>query len=116
MSRRPHPDCPVEATLEVLGGKWKANILRQLHSGSKRFGELRRLMPRVTQQMLTAHLRDLERNGVIRREVYARVPPMVEYSLTPLGQQLAPVFNEMYAWGQLYLMAVKSPAAPRRAT
>jgi DNA-binding HxlR family transcriptional regulator len=103
----------VEATIEVLSGKWKANILRQLHSGTKRFGELRRLMPRVTQQMLTAHLRDLERNGIINREVHARVPPMVEYSLTPLGRGLAPVFNELYAWGQLYLKAVKGASAVR---
>lgn len=114
MARRPHPDCPVEATLDVLGGKWKANILRHLSSGSKRFGELRRLMPRVTQQMLTAHLRELERNGIVRREVFASVPPMVEYSLTPLGRQLAPVFDALYAWGQRYLKAVASPTVRRR--
>jgi DNA-binding HxlR family transcriptional regulator len=113
MSRRPNKDCPVEATLDVLSGKWKANILFQLHSGTKRFGELRRLIPKVTQQMLTAHLRDLERSGIIRRRVYANVPPQVEYSLAPLGRKLAPVFDAMYAWGLGYLKAVRGPATSK---
>jgi DNA-binding HxlR family transcriptional regulator len=99
MGRRANPNCPVERTLEVLSGKWKANILFQLQSGRKRFGELRRLIPKATRQMLTAHLRELERSGVIRRTVYNQVPPKVEYSLTPLGRGLEPVFDEMYSWG-----------------
>jgi DNA-binding HxlR family transcriptional regulator len=97
----------VEATLEVLRGKWKANILFQLLPGSKRFGELRRLMPQVTQQMLTAHLRELEADGIIHRKIYAQVPPKVEYSLTPLGRSLGPVFEKIYEWGLLYLKSFK---------
>jgi DNA-binding HxlR family transcriptional regulator len=103
VGRRAKEDCPVERTLEVLNGKWKANILFHLLTGTKRFGQLRRLMPKVTQQMLTAHLRELERDGIIRREVYPQVPPKVEYSLTDLGRGLAPVFDSIYAWGVGYL-------------
>ena len=107
MGGRAKPDCPVERTLEVLSGKWKANILFHLLPGTKRSGELRRLMPGVTQQMLTAHLRELERDGIIHRKVYAQVPPKVEYSLTPLGRSLGPVFDKIYAWGVLYLRSLK---------
>jgi DNA-binding HxlR family transcriptional regulator len=109
MGRRAKPDCPVETTLEVLSGKWKANILFQLLPGTRRFGELRRLMPKVTQQMLTAHLRELERDGIIHREVYAQVPSKVEHSLTPLGRRLGPVFDQIYAWGLLYLKSHNRP-------
>ena len=105
MGRQAKPDCPVETTLKVLSGKWKANILFQLLPGTRRFGELRRLMPGVTQQMLTAHLRELERDGIIHRKIYAQVPPKVEYSLTPLGRRLGPVFDKIYEWGLLYLKA-----------
>ena len=114
MGRRAKPDCPVETTLQVLSGKWKANILFQLRLGSKRFGELRRLIPEATQQMLTAHLRELERDGVIHRKIYAEVPPRVEYSLTPLGRRLEPVFNEIYAWGMLYLKSFKPPGTNKQ--
>jgi DNA-binding HxlR family transcriptional regulator len=100
-------DCPVEATLEVIAGKWKPNIIFHLLPGTKRFGQLRRLMPDVTQQMLTAHLRELERHGIIHREVYAQVPPKVEYSLTPLGRGLGPVFDKIYEWGVTYLKGRK---------
>jgi DNA-binding HxlR family transcriptional regulator len=106
VGRRAKPDCPVEMTLEVLSGKWKANILFRLLSGTKRSGELRRLMPDVTQQMLTSHLRELERDGIIHRKVYAQVPPKVEYSLTPLGRSLGPVFDKIYEWGVVYLKTV----------
>ena len=75
MGRRAKPDCPVETTLELLSGKWKANILFHLLSGTKRSGELRRLMPAVTQQMLTAHLRELERDGIIHRRFMPRCRP-----------------------------------------
>ncbi len=97
--------CPVEATLEVIGGKWKPNIVFHLMQGTRRFGELQRLMPDVTRQMLTTHLRDLEKHGVVRRKVYAQVPPKVEYSLTRLGRGLEPVFDQIYAWGVSYLKA-----------
>ncbi len=115
MGRRAKPDCPVETTLEVLSGKWKANILFHLLSGTKRSGELRRLMPDVTQQMLTAHLRHLEREGIIHREVYAEVPARVEYSLTALGQSLGPVFDTIYEWGVSYLKSFKRPKKPNTA-
>lgn len=115
MGRRAKEDCPVERTLELLSGKWKANILFHLLAGTKRFGQLRRLMPKVTQQMLTAHLRELERDGIIHREVYAQVPPKVEYSLTELGRGLEPVFNSIYEWGTAYLNSERrrKPRSPR---
>ncbi len=109
MGRRAKPDCPVETTLEVLSGKWKANILFHLLPGTKRSGELRRLMPEVTQQMLTAHVRELEQDGIIHRKVYAQVPPKVEYSLTPLGRSLGPVFDKIYEWGVVYLRSFTRP-------
>lgn len=95
--------CPVEVTLDVIGGKWKPLILFYLLQETRRFGELRRLMPDVTQRMLTKHLRELEVAGVVHREVYREVPPKVEYSLTDLGRTLEPVLNMMLEWGQRYL-------------
>jgi DNA-binding HxlR family transcriptional regulator len=94
--------CPVEATLEVIGGRWKALILYHLRSGPRRFNELRRLIPAVTQRMLTAHLRELERDAVVHRKVFAVVPPRVDYSLTPLGQTLSPILSAMAEWGERY--------------
>jgi DNA-binding HxlR family transcriptional regulator len=94
--------CPVERTIEVIGGKWKPLILFYLLDHTRRFGELQKLMPFVTRQMLTQHLRELEADGVIHREVYQQVPPKVEYSLTPLGQTLKPVLMTMLEWGQMY--------------
>jgi DNA-binding HxlR family transcriptional regulator len=95
--------CPVEATLDVIGGKWKGVILFYLLDGTKRFGELRRLIPSATQQMLTAQLRELEQAGVVHREVYREVPPKVEYSLTPFGRSLGPIVNLMCDWGEQYM-------------
>ncbi|RYG48762.1 transcriptional regulator [bacterium] len=100
-----HPEsspCPVETTLRIVGGKWKAVILFRLVEGKKRFSELKRLLPGATQQMLTQQLRELERDGIVHREVYAEVPPRVEYSLTELGRTLEPVLNLMSDWGQAY--------------
>lgn len=97
--------CPVEATLAIVGGKWKPLIIYHLLDGTVRFGELRRKIPNATQQMLTLQLRDLERDGVIHREVYRQVPPKVEYSLTPLGRSLEPMLTHMSAWGLRYLNA-----------
>lgn len=91
--------CPVEVTLSTIGGKWKALILYHVLEGPRRFNELRRLMPKVTQRMLTQHLRELEADGILHREVRAQVPPHVEYSFTVKGQTLVPVLNAMARWG-----------------
>jgi DNA-binding HxlR family transcriptional regulator len=92
-------ECPVAATLEVIGGKWKPLILFQLRDRPMRFSELRRMVPEATQKMLTQQLRDLERDGIIHRKVYAVVPPKVDYSLTDYGQTLKPLLALMCAWG-----------------
>ena len=95
--------CPVEATLDIVGGKWKPLILYYLSDGTKRFGELRKLLPEITQRMLTLQLRELERDQIVQRQVYAEVPPKVEYSLTELGRSLDPVMLKMLAWGEKYI-------------
>jgi DNA-binding HxlR family transcriptional regulator len=96
-------DCPVETTLGVIGGKWKSVILYfLLKRGVMRFSELQREMPKVTQQMLSAQLRELEADGLIHREVYPQVPPKVEYSLTPFGLTLKPIILAMIDWGKLF--------------
>lgn len=91
--------CPVNFTLDVIGGKWKALILYQLRFGPKRFNELRRLLPTVTQRMLTAHLRELEADGVISRQIFPVIPPHVKYALTALGDTLLPILTAMAEWG-----------------
>ena len=90
--------CPVEAMVEVIGGKWKGVILYHLLDGTKRFNELKRLKPNITQRMLTLQLRELEADGIIHREVYREVPPKVEYSLTELGESLRPMILLMMEW------------------
>ena len=91
--------CPVETTLDVIGGKWKGIILYHLISGTKRFNEFQKLHPCITQRMLTLQLRELERDGVVHREVYKEVPPKVEYSLTEFGRTLNPIILLMKDWG-----------------
>jgi DNA-binding HxlR family transcriptional regulator len=90
--------CEVETTLKVIGGRWKVLIIRELLSEIKRFGELQRSLPGITQKMLTQQLRELEEDGIIHREVYAQIPPKVEYSLTPLGKSLQPILYAMHEW------------------
>ena len=91
--------CPVKLTADVIGGKWKPLILFYLEGGTRRFGELRKLIPGLTKKMLTQHLRELERDQVVHRKVYAVVPPKVEYSLTRHGESLKPILKLMSAWG-----------------
>lgn len=97
--------CPVEATIDVIGGKWKPLILFYLMQRTLRFSELKRHIPGVTQRMLTKHLRELEAAGIVHREVYPVVPPRVEYSLTEFGQSLQPVLDAMVEWGIQYAEA-----------
>lgn len=96
------PACPVEATLTLIGDKWKVLILRDLLPGTKRFGELKKSIGNVSQKVLTAQLRDMEESGLINRKVYAEVPPRVEYSLTELGMSLKPILDAMQSWGESY--------------
>lgn len=97
-----HPACVVEAALELIGGKWKGVVLFHLLGGTKRFNELRHLIPSVTQRMLTKQLRELEQNDLIKRKVYPVVPPKVEYSLTDTGRSLEEVLLALRAWGKKF--------------
>lgn len=96
------PACPVETTLTLIGDKWKVLILRDLMTGTKRFGELKKCVGKVSQKVLTVQLRAMEANGLVHREVYAEVPPRVEYSLTDLGRSLKPILDAMWSWGENY--------------
>lgn len=101
-------DCGVEATLEILGGKWKGVILYQLRDELKRFNQLHRLLPNITQRMLTRQLRELEHDGLVNRKVYAQVPPKVEYSLTDKGTSLIPIIMLLKDWGDNNLLMERS--------
>ena len=96
------PACPVETTLTLIGDKWKVLILRDLMPGTKRFGELKKSVGNVSQKVLTTQLRAMEENGLVHREVYAEVPPRVEYTLTELGKSLKPILDSMWTWGEGY--------------
>ncbi|BAZ27577.1 putative transcriptional regulator [Cylindrospermum sp. NIES-4074] len=95
--------CEVETTLKVIGGRWKVLIIRELIVGVKRFGELQRSLPGITQKMLTQQLREMEEDGIIHREIYPQIPPKVEYSLTPLGESLKPILYAMHEWAIQHL-------------
>ncbi|MBV8352045.1 MAG: helix-turn-helix transcriptional regulator [Verrucomicrobia bacterium] len=97
------PGCPVEACTEVIAGKWKGEILYLLLSGSKRHGELRRLIPNITQRMLTNQLRELEAAGIVQRCVMEGISLRVEYSLTASGKDLEPVIKAAWQWGRSFL-------------
>lgn len=92
--------CPVEMTLEAIGGRWKVMVIHELLEGTHRFSELHRALKGISHRTLTQQLRDLEQRGLIRRKVYQQVPPKVEYSLTPLGKSLEPVLTSMHEWAQ----------------
>jgi DNA-binding HxlR family transcriptional regulator len=96
-------ECPIEAFIGIIGGKWKLCILYQLFQGTKRYGELKRLVPNATERMLTLQLRELEVSGIVKRTVYPEVPPKVEYSLTELGLSLEPVLQTMLNWSEKHL-------------
>ncbi|MGH9497663.1 MAG: winged helix-turn-helix transcriptional regulator [Terriglobales bacterium] len=91
--------CPVKLTADIIGGKWKPMILFYLEGGTRRFGQLQKLIPGMTKKMLTQHLRELEHDEIVHRKVYAVVPPKVEYSLTRHGESLKPILKLMSAWG-----------------
>jgi DNA-binding HxlR family transcriptional regulator len=92
----------LQRALRVLSGKWKGEILWQLVGGKRRFGELRRAIPDVTQHMLTTQLRDLENEGLVKRTVFPEVPPRVEYEMTPAARDLKPVFDELSRWANAH--------------
>ncbi|WP_434778834.1 winged helix-turn-helix transcriptional regulator [Neisseria sp. Ec49-e6-T10] len=94
--------CPVEVTLNVIGGKWKGVILYHLIAQKKRYSELQRAIPSITPRVLALQLRELEEDGVLTRTVYAEVPPRTEYQLSTLGESLKPIILEMKNWGEQY--------------
>lgn len=95
-------ECPFGVAMNMVSGKWKLLILWHLTKGAIRFVALQRLLPNITQKTLTQQLRELETDGLISRSVYAEVPPKVEYSLTPLGESIRPVLQELCRWGKAY--------------
>ena len=99
--------CPIETTLNIIGNKWKFLIIRDLLEGKMRFGELKKSVSRtknqsISQKVLTQNLRELEEAKIVKRKVFAEVPPKVEYALTPLGESLNPILTSLYQWGQAY--------------
>lgn len=94
--------CPIETTLNLVGERWKILILRDLMDGTKRFGELRKSIGTITQKVLTTNLRSMEEYGLLKRKIYAEVPPRVEYTLTKVGHSLKPVLDAMIRWGFTY--------------
>jgi len=107
--------CPVEATLDVIGGKWKVVILYHLtHDGTHRFAELRRRISGVSERMLTQQLRELEDDGIVHRKVYPEVPPKVEYSLTDYGKTLRPITEVMCAWGLKHIKRLKGKEGAKK--
>ena len=96
------PVCPVEVTLMLISDRWKVLILRDLLSGTKRCGELKKSIGSISQKVLTSNLRSMEEDGLLTRKVYAEVPPRVEYTLTELGESLRPILFAMQQWGLEY--------------
>ena len=101
------PACPVATTVQLIGNKWKLLIIRNLvYNGKQRFGDFLKSIPAISKKVLTDDLRALESDGLIIREVFAEVPPRVEYSLSPLGKSLKPILDAMYEWGTDYKASV----------
>jgi DNA-binding HxlR family transcriptional regulator len=101
------PPCPVETALTLMGDRWKVLIVRDLLTGTKRFGELKKSLDGISQKVLTQHLRIMEENGLVNRKIFAEVPPRVEYSLTDLGHSLKPIHDAMWQWGEQYKRELK---------
>lgn len=102
------PECPVEMTLMLIKDKWTILIIRDLLTGTKRFGELKKSVNGITQKVLTSHLRNMEGAGLVIRKVYSEVPPRVEYTLTKTGYSLQPILEEMFKWGAEYKKKINS--------
>jgi DNA-binding HxlR family transcriptional regulator len=97
-------NCPVTATMDVIGGKWKLLILHLINNDINRFGRMGMILKDISKQMLTTQLRELENNGIIERKIYPEIPPRVEYFLTEKGRALRPVLDEMAKWGNEFLL------------
>ena len=110
MATRELPACPVETTLMLISDRWKVLILRDLFTGTKRFGELKKSLTGVSQKVLTSNLKAMEADGLLTRKAYAEVPPRVEYTLTETGESLRPVIAAMFDWGMDYKKKNHSPA------
>ncbi len=102
LSSKDLPKCPVETTLKLLDSRWKVLIIRELLTGTKRFGQLKKSVKGITQKVLTAKLRELEDTGLLERTVYPQTPPKVEYTLTDVGYSIHPVINALQDWGKDY--------------
>ena len=98
--------CPVETTARIVGGRWKAAVLEQLFEGTKRFSQIKRNIPGMTQRSLARHLRDLRVAGIVERAVYPETPPRVMYTITSLGKSLRPLLDEMCHWGKSHSAAM----------
>lgn len=109
MEKKALPICPVETTLTLISDRWKVLILRDLFTGTKRFGELKKSLTGISQKVLTANLRDMEANGLLTRKAYPEVPPRVEYTLTEIGESLKPILGAMFDWGMDYKRKNDSP-------
>ena len=107
MKAKDLPSNPVEITLSMLNTKWKPLIIKELLTGTKRFGEIKLSVGSITQKVLTANLRDMEDKGLVKREVFQELPPKVEYTLTDLGYSLAMVLDSMAEWGSAYKELLK---------
>jgi DNA-binding HxlR family transcriptional regulator len=109
-------DCPLADLIDMIGGRWKVLSLWHLRDGTKRFTALRRLMPGVTQKMLTQQLRQLEADGLVRREVFPQVPPRVEYSLTPSGEELGRLLLTLSGWARDHMPSMRAAGYARTTT
>lgn len=112
--------CAMDVTMHFIGGKWKTVVLWYLRKDKKRFSELKRLIPNITEKMLSLQLKDLENDGIIKRKVYPEVPPRVEYDLTPFGKSLIPMLEEIARWGRTLAetkgkMVEREPHKPKKA-